>query len=119
MINVQFLMTGGVQPYFTADLTVGQWAETIVGVLSNPGGRQHINLAHFEPGRLLVQDALMNPIVFTAIEDPGPVYLEMTVLNQGAGDLSVEVAGADTLRLVPGQTATISYNRNGPMTVTR
>ena len=118
MIVVIFLMPGNEPPNFTADLSVGTWA----GVATTPaasaiGGRSHLNLEVFEPSRLALLDTLDNPIRFQADENPGPVFLEITVANQGAGVLHVEPAGASTLILQPGERATVSYHRNAPMSV--
>lgn len=117
MIEISFLMPNGEQPHFNADLTVGQWAETTLSPIPYPGGRNHLYLEYFESSRLRVIDALQNPLVFKAIDDPGAVYLEMNVTNQGGGILQVLVAGADTLSLQPGQQATVTYNRNAAMMV--
>lgn len=120
MIDVIFHMPGNEAPNFTADLSIGSWA----GVSSSPiiptiGGRSHLNIEVFEPSRLVVVDTLVNPIRFQAVEDAGAVFLEITVANHGAGELHVIPAGGATLMLQPGDRATVSYNRNAPMTVRR
>jgi hypothetical protein len=117
MIEISFLMPNGEQPHFNADLTVGQLAETTLSPIPFPGGRNHLYLEYFESSRLRVIDALQNPIILRAIEDPGAVYLEMSVSNLAGGILQVLVAGADTLTLQPGQQATVTYNRNASMKV--
>ena len=119
MIQVAFLMPNGEQPNFTADLAIGSWTGLSIAPQPAAGGRSHLNLEAFEPARLAVLDTLANPIVFEADEDPGAVYLEITVFNQGAGILHVEPAGSATLILQPGERATVSYNRNAAMTVRR
>ena len=115
MLPIKFIMANDAQPYFTADLLIGQWLGMSIPVRPIVGGRSHVLIDNFDTTRLVCRDSLFNPIIVNAEEDPGQVFLEMTVLNQGADQLNVEVPGSDILRLLPGQSATISYQRTAAM----
>lgn len=112
MIEIHFLMANDAQPNFDAVLNIGQWNSLAVPTSDPVGGRNHVVLETFDSTQLFVRDSLFNPIVVMTEEDPGPVFIELMVRNQGGDQLSIEVPGSDILKLKSGESATVSYQRS-------
>lgn len=99
----------GTAPYsFTADLTVGNWTRVIFAADAaiNGGG---LRLLTFTDSNLEVRDCYLAGLTFEAQDTGGAPRLSVTVQNNSASDLAIDVTGEATVTIAAGDRVNVDY----------
>lgn len=99
----------GTAPYsFAADLTVGNWTRVtfVADAAINGGGAR---LVTFTDSSLQVNECYLAGLTFEAQDTGGAPRLSVTVQNNSASDLTIDVTGEATVTIAAGDRVNVDY----------